>query len=312
MPEPMSKMSDEQHSSGGQQSFETPLEQLLREKQRDLFLSFSAVSFVLLLLLPWLLGFSSESAFFTEQRLSNIQRFFRELTPYPLREQGFDFHLLCTWVAELWSEKGGEALRITLAISIVAISLAGLLGLLAAVFGARPLRRHRDSQSRTQKLVSYIIHTVCIIGRAIPEYVWAFMLLTVFGPTALAGILALAVHNAGILGRLYLETIENLPDKPLVGLENLGARRSQIMLWGQVPLSMSRFLLYFLYRWETCVRESTVLGLLGLLSLGYWIQDARARTFYDEMFFFILLSSLLVILGDFLSAYLRERLRNSD
>ncbi len=50
-----------------------------------------------------------------------------------------------------------------------------------------------------------------------------------------------------------------------------------------MPLALPRFLLYFFYRFESCIREATVLGMLGTVSLGYWIQDARGRQSYDEM-----------------------------
>ena len=72
-----------------------------------------------------------------------------------------------------------------------------------------------------------------------------------------------------------------------------------------------RFLLYFFYRWETCVREATVLGMLGVLSLGSLIRDARASNFYDEMVFYVLLGSCLVMIGDFASAVSRALLRRA-
>ena len=74
-------------------------------------------------------------------------------------------------------------------------------------------------------------------------------------------------------------------------------------------MAMPRFLMFFFYRWETCVREATVLGMLGLVSLGFWIQDARARNIYDEMFLFILLGAGLILLGDQLSAIARKFIR---
>ena len=67
------------------------------------------------------------------------------------------------------------------------------------------------------------------------------------------------------------------------------------------PAVFPRFLLYFYYRWETCVCEATVLGLLGFASLGYWIADARARDRYDEMLLFTLLAAVLVFIGDIVS-----------
>ncbi|MCZ6751465.1 MAG: ABC transporter permease subunit, partial [Acidobacteria bacterium] len=92
----------------------------------------------------------------------------------------------------------------------------------------------------------------------------------------------------------------------------LGATRAQMVFSALFPLTFSRFLLFFFYRWETCVREATVLGMLGISSLGFWIQDARARNHYDEMFFLILLGGLLVLIGDLVSAAAREWVRRQN
>ena len=78
-----------------------------------------------------------------------------------------------------------------------------------------------------------------------------------------------------------------------------------------LPLAANRFLLYFFYRFETCVREATVLGMLGVVSLGYWIQDARAKQFYDEMVVFVGLGALLVLTADIASAIVRRALRRA-
>ena len=59
------------------------------------------------------------------------------------------------------------------------------------------------------------------------------------------------------------------------------------------------------------MREATVLGMLGVVSLGYWIQDARAKHFYDEMLFFVALGAIIVLLGDLLSAAARRFLRRA-
>ena len=86
-----------------------------------------------------------------------------------------------------------------------------------------------------------------IFVRAIPEYIWAFLLLAVFGPTAWPLVLALAVHNLGVLGRLGAEAIENSDSSPLAGLRALGARRLQLVTSALFPLVSPRFLLFFLY-----------------------------------------------------------------
>ena len=150
-----------------------------------------------------------------------------------------------------------------------------------------------------------------IFLRSIPEYVWAFLLLAMLGPNAWPAVLALALHNAGILGKLGAEVVENLEPAPLAALRGLGATRSQIVLLGILPMVLPRFLLFFFYRWETCVREATVLGMLGIVSLGYWIVDARARNHYDEMVFLVLIGAGIVLVGDLVSALARELVRRA-
>jgi phosphonate transport system permease protein len=63
-------------------------------------------------------------------------------------------------------------------------------------------------------------------------------------------------------------------------------------------------------RWETCIREATVVGLLGVVSLGWFIRDARSRTHYDEMVALIVVGALLILVGDALSIWLRARIRS--
>ena len=67
--------------------------------------------------------------------------------------------------------------------------------------------------------------------------------------------------------------------------------------------------MYLFYRWETCVREATVLGMLGFASLGPHIQLSRnfSRA-YDEMIFYVLLGSAVIFIGDLISLYLRRGL----
>jgi phosphonate transport system permease protein len=152
---------------------------------------------------------------------------------------------------------------------------------------------------------------VLVFGRALPEYIWAFLFLILLGPSAWPAVLALAIHNGGILGKLASEVIEDLDHAPLAALGAAGASRSQIAVTAIAPLVFNRTLLFFFYRWETCVRDATILGLLGIVSLGYWIQDARARNHQDEMFLLILVGAALVIIADIISAIAREGVRRS-
>ena len=291
---------------------EREIRRLSQERQTVPFLRVSLFALLALLVLSWPLGGFQVTELTGENRVHNLRRFFREAIPYPLRD-GFSFAELGSWMLDLWQSKGQAGLLATLAIAVLAILFAGiasgLLSPLAArsLMSARPYRFGAAPQrSIPFRLITALTRAVFIFLRSIPEYIWAFIFLTLLGPGSWPAILALAVHNTGVLGRLYGDLIENLDKRPLSALSMLGASRAQLTAGAIVPTIFPRFLLFFFYRWETCVRESTVLGLLGVVSLGYWIQDARSRTFYDEMLFFIFLGAVIVAIGDVVSAVARK------
>jgi len=204
---------------------------------------------------------------------------------------------------------------------IVAILLAGGMSGILSLLGARNLavarpflsggRRPTRRLRLTWSTVYYGARVIMTLVRALPEYIWAFILLALLGPTVWPMILALALHNAGILGKLTAEVIENEEPRTPRALRALGASRTGIIGAYMLPVLMPRFLMYFFYRWESCVREATVLGMLGMASLGFWIVDARARNRYDDLMFFVLCGVLLVVLGDLISAIIRHRLRRA-
>lgn len=295
------------------------IRRLRRERPRDRFGRASVCTLLVLIVASWGLGGFSPSYLFEERRQENLQRFLGELKPYPLQGEPWDWGVAFTWAAEIMEEKGWEAAGRTLAISVAAIVLAGLVALLLCLPAVRNfahpepyLPGPRPPERAARWLWRGVVGAtrfVLIFLRSLPEYVWAFLLIALLGPSAWPAVLALAIHNTGILGKLGSEVVENLPPKRLAALRGLGARRFQIASVGIFPAILPRFLLFFFYRWETCVREATVLGILGIVSLGFWIQDARARNHYDEMFFLILLGSALVLLGDLLSFVAREAIR---
>ena len=149
-----------------------------------------------------------------------------------------------------------------------------------------------------------LVRAFLVFLRCIPECVWAFLLLAMPGPSA-GQPCSLAIHNAGILGKLGAETIENL--ELAAAFSRGSARGAGDRPRGSGAARTTRFSLRFTA--ETCVR-ATVLKLLGVVSLGCWIQDARARHWYDRC------SSSwpwarIVLLGDLVSALARAYLRKA-
>lgn len=297
------------------------IQRLYRERPRRLFVVWSLRVMALLVLVSWLVGDFSLADWLTARRLANLERFLGELQPWPVRQAGGDWSLAPDWALERLGAEGNDALIRTLAVSVVAMVLAAIVGALSSLGAARNLataepmlpggRTVSPWIHRFWSVVLWSSRGVQVFARAIPEYVWAFLFMALLGPTAWPMVLALALHNAGIMGKLSAELVENADRPSAAALRGLGASRFQ-MVWAAIlPLSLPRFLLYFFYRWETCVREATVLGMLGMASLGFLILDTRARNHYDEMFFFILAGAMLVLLGDLASFVSRRFVRKS-
>ena len=301
---------------------EREIRQLYLQRPRSRFVRWSVLLMLLLVAGAWTLGDFSLEGLLSARRLENLQRFIGELRPYPLQGKPFDWGVALDWSGRMLEGKGAQGALTTLAISVAAIVLAGAAGSLLAMPAARNLASAEPFLpwlKRTGRLTRLLwgvlvqlTRFVLLFARAIPEYLWAFLLLAMLGPSAWPAVLALALHNMGILGKLSAEVFENLEQAPLAAQRALGASRLQIAMAGIFPLAFSRLLLFFFYRWESCVREATVLGMLGIVSLGFWIQDARARNLYDEMLFLILIGSALVLVGDLLSALARELVRRAS
>ena len=300
------------------------IHQLFEQRPRSRFVRWSLAVLATLAIWAWSDHKLWPEDFLSERRMANLERFLNELRPYPLQIAEADDNLdsltiASSWSLELFTTKGLEATIATLALSVAAIVLAAAGALVLGPLATRTLAKADPYLVQARSPISgrqrwrrwgWIglvagVRLFFVALRSIPEYVLAFLLLSILGPTAWPLLLALAIHNLGILGRLNAEVLENLDPRPLAALRGLGASRRQLAVFAHFPLALPRFLLYFFYRWETCVREATVLGMLGMVSLGYWIVDARARQHYDEMFFFVILGAALVLVGDVVSALAR-------
>ncbi len=104
--------------------------------------------------------------------------------------------------------------------------------------------------------------------RSIPELVWATLTVLAVGLGPFAGTLALALHTAGVLGRLFAEALENAPRTPARALMEKGTPAALVFVYGTLPCVWPQFLAYILYRWETNIRAAAILGFVGAGGLG--------------------------------------------
>ncbi|KAF3884822.1 MULTISPECIES: PhnE/PtxC family ABC transporter permease [Nostocales] len=192
----------------------------------------------------------------------------------------------------------------TLAMSVLAIAGAGLGGILLSFFAVRKMGV-KSLPSAVVPLTRFLL----LFARAVPEPVWALILLFVMFPGILPGAIALAIHNLGILGRLMAEVIENLDDRPLRSLQALGASHSQIFLYATIPLTFPRFLAYILYRWEVCVRATVIVGFVGAGGLGRLLTEQLGSFDYRGLLTTLIVLIVLTFFVDIISTLMRRSFR---
>ena len=108
--------------------------------------------------------------------------------------------------------------------------------------------------------------------RSIPEIVWALLFVRAVGLGPTAGVLAIAITYAGMLGKVYAEIFESVDPLPARALLGSGASRLQAFFYGVLPQATGEMLSYSVYRWECAIRASVVMGLLALAGwVSRWI-----------------------------------------
>ncbi len=201
----------------------------------------------------------------------------------------------------------------TLAMSILAMTGAGLVGILLSPTAARGEEKEARGETSIQNLKSKIQNSITrlilLFARAVPEPIWALIFLFVLFPGILPGAIALAIHNFGILGRLMAEVIENLDEQPLNSLQALGASNSQVFLYGVLPATIPRFLAYILYRWEVCIRATVIVGLVGAGGLGRLLTEQLSSFDYKGLLATLIVFISLTFAVDIISASVRKSLK---
>jgi phosphonate transport system permease protein len=203
-----------------------------------------------------------------------------------------------------------EPLAQTLAISVVGtllgIVLGALLGLPATATLVLPPRDEPGVRLVAPRIALYAAarFTLALL-RAIPELVWVLLCIVAVGLGPSSGALALGLHTGGVLGKLYAETLEEVPPRAVDALRASGASRLQALLFAAWPLARETLASYTLLRWETNLRVSTVVGLVGGGGLGRALYNDVQLGFHDRAATVVILIYGLVALTDALADRVR-------
>jgi phosphonate ABC transporter permease subunit PhnE len=193
-----------------------------------------------------------------------------------------------------------RALWTTLRIATLGTVLAALLALPLGLLAARNLQAPRPLALAAKGVLDSL--------RAIHTLVFGLLFVGIVGLGATAGILAVAAHSAGTLGKLLAEAIESLDMQPVDAVRATGASSAQVFFLGVWPAVLPQFVSQTLYVWEFNLRDSTILGLVGAGGLGLLLSEAMALFQWGRLSTLLLAIVLMVTLFDSLSRAVRRRL----
>lgn len=190
----------------------------------------------------------------------------------------------------------------TLNIAAVSTLIGAMAGVFLSLLSARGLARF----PRMIPVFRRFMDTL----RAFPEIVIALVLIFILGGGPVPAMIAIALHTAGALGKLFSEVNENADLRPVEGLTSVGASWSQRMWLGIVPQVMPNWLSYTLLRFEINVRASAILGFVGSGGIGYDLKLAMqwGQGRYDEVVAIFIILLMAIVLIDQLSSRYRNRL----
>jgi phosphonate transport system permease protein len=144
--------------------------------------------------------------------------------------------------------------------------------------------------------------------RAINELVFALLFVVAVGLGPFAGVMALFVHNTGIIAKLFSEAVESIDPRPVEGIRATGAKRLHEVIYGVIPQVIPLWSSFTLYRFETNVRSATVLGIVGAGGIGHYLWESVRSFLYAETAAIIIIVVVSVTIIDLASAKLRSML----
>ena len=179
-------------------------------------------------------------------------------------------------------------------------------GTLLAALGALPLGL-ASARNIAPAFMAVPVRRFLEVTRSVPEVVWGLILVAVAGVGPMAGALALGLHSLGCLGRLYAESLENVPTAPVEAVVATGATLFQTAGMAMIPLAAGPIAVHTLFRLEWNLRMAAVLGMIGAGGIGQALYDAQQLFFYRQMIAWILITWVLVGGFDRLSGLTQRR-----
>lgn len=191
----------------------------------------------------------------------------------------------------------------TVFLALMGTTLAVLVAVPLSFLGARNLMTRNPAGTS----VYYLTRTFFNIMRSIEPLILAIVFTVWVGLGPFAGTLALALHSVAALGKLYSEQIESIDPGPIEAITATGAKALQVVRYGVVPQVIPPFISFTIYRWDTNVRMSTVIGFVGGGGVGFILQQYINLLQYRQAATAVWAITIVVAAMDYFSAVVREK-----
>ena len=208
----------------------------------------------------------------------------------------------------------GKLMLETVRIALVGTVLAIILAVPLTIWGTRIRGEDFSRQSRGTAYwlfrwgIYHIARFILNLFRGIPELLWALIFVVAVGLGPFPGVLALAVHSAGVLGKLYSEILETVDQRLVESGRATGASEFATVLFVRIPATLPVLLSYTLFRWECNMRAATLLGFVGAGGIGTQLTISMQLFAYDEVSTLVAAILLLVVMVDLVGQFVRTRI----
>jgi len=200
------------------------------------------------------------------------------------------------WGWQKWFKLLGETLLISYVGTLIGAVNAFLLNFLAA------------ENTSPAPWLRLLVRRLLEFARTVPGIVFALIFVIAFGLGPMAGVLAIAIHSTGALGKLFSEIVENADMKPVDGVRSTGASWMSCMRFAVLPQVIAGYASYALLRFEINVREASVMGFVGAGGIGQELVVAIRKFYYSDVSAILITIILTVFIIDIATGWLRGRL----
>lgn len=192
----------------------------------------------------------------------------------------------------------------TIFLGIIATVFAVIVALPLSFLGARNIMTGNPITAA----IYVIVRILFTIIRSIDVLIVVIVMAVLFGIGNAAGVIALAFHNVGVLGKLYSEAIEGIDPGPIEAITATGANRFQVIWTAVLPQIVNPYISFTIYRLDTNVRLAPILGLVGGGGIGILLFQSINLFKYGAAGLIIFMIVITVATMDFVSAQVRKRL----